>query len=396
MNSKLYLLIAVIVGLVAFSSCSDDDPLPHLTGAEDTFAIFALGNSGISGSAYFSERSDGATVVKLIVKGTSSGNTHPAHIHIGNGTTNGDIAISLTPVDGATGESETVITETNAGTAITYQELIDFDGYINIHKSEAELDQIVAYGDIGPNELTGDAEFYVLKPTDEQNDTDSAIVSFKERVNGETLVEVKFIGSTAVAHPMHIHHNTAAMGGGIAISLKPVEGAWTRSNISQLDDGTAISFDELINFDGYINIHESAANLSNVIMQGDIGRNEFTGNREIYDLHEQNSSGIAGKATFLERQDGTTLVWVSLAGTATGSSHPNHIHENSATAGGGIAITLNPVANGTGKTEVDALDNGTAITYDELLNYNGHINVHLASDALNVVVARGDIGSNAN
>ena len=45
-------------------------------------------------------------------------------------------------------------------------------------------------------------------------------------------------------------------------------------------------------------------------------------------------------------------------------------------------------------TQVEALDNGTAITYDEILTFDGYINVHLSATQLSTIVAQGNIGSN--
>ena len=76
--------------------------------------------------------------------------------------------------------------------------------------------------------------------------------------------------------------------------------------------------------------------------------------------------------------------------------HPAHIHQNDAVTGGGIAFSFNIVDGDTGMsiTQVEALDNGVAITYDEILTYNGYINVHLSASQLGTIVAQGNIGSN--
>ena len=91
------------------------------------------------------------------------------------------------------------------------------------------------------------------------------------------------------------------------------------------------------------------------------------------------------------------MITISLIGTTAGGDHPAHIHANSATQGGGIVLDLKNVSGATGKsvTSVNALNNGTAITYDELLTYNGYVNVHLSAAALATLIAQGNIGSNA-
>ena len=152
----------------------------------------------------------------------------------------------------------------------------------------------------------------------------------------------------------------------------------------------------MTDYNGYINVHLSAEDLATIVAQGDIGQNALTGNEVSYDLATKNVEGISGTAVFAERNNGTTLVTIMLTGTPDGGSHPAHIHENDAATGGGIAVSLTPVNGTTGmsRSQVAALDNGTAITYTELLSYNGYINVHLSMDNLATIVAQGNIGSN--
>ena len=82
----------------------------------------------------------------LVTSDTGGGGEHPAHIHMGSiEDAPGAIAITFTPVNGATGMSMTNVSMTDGsadaeGEAITYTELLAYDGYINVHKSAEELD----------------------------------------------------------------------------------------------------------------------------------------------------------------------------------------------------------------------------------------------------------------
>ncbi len=74
-----------------------------------------------------------------------------------------------------------------------------------------------------------------------------------------------------------------------------------------------------------------------------------------------------------------------------------------AEAPGGIAITLNSVMGATGMslTNISAFDaaegqDAEAVTFDTLTSYDGYINVHLSAEELRVLVAQGNIGSNAS
>ena len=200
-------------------------------------------------------------------------------------------------------------------------------------------------------------------------------------------------------HPGHIHVNTAAEGGGIAFTFNPVNGdtGISKTNVSTMDDGSAFIYENVLTYDGYINIHLSATELSTLVAQGDIGQNELTGETISYDLNERDVAGINGTIEFAERVNQTTLVTINLTGTPAGGSHPAHIHENDVATTGNIIVGLNPVIGDTGisKTQVAALVGGAAVTYSELLTINAHVNGHFSDADLATIVVQGNIGSNA-
>ena len=125
-------------------------------------------------------------------------------------------------------------------------------------------------------------------------------------------------------HPAHIHFNTAAEGGSIALTLGPVDGNTGTSSvtITALDDGTAISYDELLSFDGYINVHLSAEELETIVAQGDIGQNALTGVSKMYTLNEKVVPSIDGTVTFYERENGEALSVIELMNTPAEGVHP--------------------------------------------------------------------------
>jgi hypothetical protein len=86
----------------------------------------------------------------------------------------------------------------------------------------------------------------------------------------------------SVSHPAHIHNGTATEGGSIEYYLAPIDGSDTASRSSKI---VSEPYDTLTGFDGYINIHESVANLGNVVSQGNIGAN--AGLTSIADAREQ-------------------------------------------------------------------------------------------------------------
>jgi len=375
-----------------------DIGINELTGDAVIYPLMERAVPGIMGEAIFEKRKSGETLVTLSLEGTPEGGEHPAHIHNNTAVEGGGIAISLTPVNGTTGMSVTNVATTDEGIAITYEELLAYNGYINVHLSAADLATIVAQGDIGQNALTGESVTYTLDSL--AIPTISGEATFSQRNNGTTLVEIMLEGTPEGGeHPAHIHVNSAAEGGGIAISLTSVDGTtgMSRTQVAAFDDGTPITYEGLLDYDGYINVHLSAADLATIVAQGDIGANALTGESVTYALNDVDMSGVSGTATFSQRKDGTSLVSLVLTGTPDGGNHPAHIHYNSAEEGGGIAISLTNVDGTTGlsKTSVSRTDNNIDISYAELIEFDGYINVHLSPDDLATIVAQGDIGANA-
>jgi len=397
---RIWLLMALItVGTLVGCDGDEDEMEITPTSNSKVYILNEASDLPISGDVTFTELSDGSIEATIALTGTPDGGMHPAHIHANTAAEGGDIIVSFNDVDGTTGMSTTIITSLDDGAALTYEELLTIDGYVNVHLSADELGTIVAQGDIGQNELTGTTKVYNL----DEKDVDgiSGTVTFSERINGEALAEIALMNTIADAtHPAHIHNNTAAEGGGIAVSFNPVDGTtgMSATNIAALDDGTAITFTEILDFDGYVNVHLGPGDeLETIVAQGDIGQNELTGTTKVYNLDEKDVDGISGTVTFSERINGEALAEIALMNTIADATHPAHIHNNSAAEGGGIAVSFKPVDGTTGMsaTNIAALDDGTAITYIEILDFDGYVNVHLGSgDQLETIVAQGNIGLN--
>jgi hypothetical protein len=173
------------------------------------------------------------------------------------------------------------------------------------------------------------------------------------------------------------------------------------------------SYDELATFDGYVNIHESVANLGTVVSQGNIGANaqgspatslDLVDNPETatYDLAANENGGdvapdgIPGRVEFVELTSNETFVQVTLdtGNGATGASvsHPAHIHNNSASEGGSIEYYLSPVDGSDAQAR-----SGKIVEEDfaTLAGFNGYVNVHESVANLGAVVSQGNVGSNA-
>ncbi len=114
-----------------------------------------------------------------------------------------------------------------------------------------------------------------------------------------------------------------------------------------------------------------------------------------FSLNPVNNSGVSGTVTISEKANGNATVGIKLNGSTT-RVHPAFIYYGNDTQDTEIALTLNECECETSITEVTQLDNGTKITYQGLKAFNGHVKIHLSPEDLETVVAKGNIGVNAN
>ncbi len=274
---KTFLKVSAVItllGLVA-AGCKDDDDTvsPSLTGESKTYTLSAVSNPNITGTVTFAERSDDATVITIELNGTTSGNTHVAHIHENTAAQTGGIILDLNSINGASGRSETVVTKLNDGTDISYNELLALNGYVNVHLSQADLATIIAQGDIGENELTTSTTSYSLSEANDSGITGTVRVT--RRLNGTSLINVDLVGaSTAGNYPIAIYDGSIETPGEAAITLNNYNGATGTSatSVNNLNNNTAISYDQLRAFNGHVRVGTSAIDPTTVA-QGNIGSN---------------------------------------------------------------------------------------------------------------------------
>ena len=273
------LVKAFVLGVsLIFMSCNDNDDAMQPVGqqfpaATTSFDLSAVSDTSISGTAKFTENEDNSITVEIQLIGTIAG-MHPAHIHYNTAVEGGNIALTFQPIDGSTGLSTTTFSTLDDGSPITYAEAVNFDGYINVHLSSEDLETLVAQGDIGENDLTGDVKVFELGEKDVEGIMGTA--TFEERVNGEALATIVLENTPdGGLHPAHIHMNSAAEGGEIAFTFNSVVGVTgiSKTNVSSLDGGEMFGYAEVMDYDGYINVHLSAEELGVIVAQGNIGSN---------------------------------------------------------------------------------------------------------------------------
>ena len=161
----LSLITLMLIFIVAGCDLNDADAIAEdeFTGVSESYELQELDGSGISGNLTLEERTDGTAQASFQLNGTESGASYPAHIHENTVVEGGEPTIPLESVDGKTGSSEITISDQN-GTPMTYNELLDYDGHVNVHNGDNE---VVAQGDLGGNQLTGESFTYNLDEVDE-------------------------------------------------------------------------------------------------------------------------------------------------------------------------------------------------------------------------------------
>ena len=262
------MMLTVIVLLIPNSGCKkdeDSDPIPPRT---STYNLVVKDVLGITGKATFTETSATVANIGIVLTGAPSG-THPAELRMGSTVDGGIVVVNLNPVD-ATGKSSTDIS------TMTYSQLIVYDGFIKVIKSSSEPDVILAQGDIGGNVITTINKTYTLDTIGSYGVSGTAL--FEKRVNGNTLLTITLAGTIAgESYPATINLGSIqSVGGGpIVKTLNNVDGTSGKgyTNILKLDSGTAITYDNWLVYDGYINIYQNTINLGTIICHGNIGSN---------------------------------------------------------------------------------------------------------------------------
>ncbi|MCM4173788.1 hypothetical protein DHD32_20135 [Arenibacter sp. TNZ] len=118
---------------------------------------------------------------------------------------------------------------------------------------------------------------------------------------------------------------------------------------------------------------------------------------KVYTLSPVSNSKISGKVTFKKNEDGSTTILLEINGSST-DIHPAFIYLNNLETGGQVAITLAPIDCDceSSSTVITTLDDGTPITYEQLLKFDGHIKIHQNEDHLEIIITQGNIGANSN
>ena len=108
---------------------------------------------------------------------------------------------------------------------------------------------------------------------DISNSNISGIATFTQEDNGSTHVLIELEGAFTSENPAFIRFNSASEGGSVAITLKACECAISNTTITQLDNGSPITYEGLIKLNGHITIHTGVGPQAPIAAVADIGSN---------------------------------------------------------------------------------------------------------------------------
>ena len=126
---------------------------------------------------------------------------------------------------------------------------------------------------------------------------------------------------------------------------------------------------------------------------------ELTGRKIVYPLTSGSTYDLEGEIQFLEKNDGSLRVIITMTPTELAVHHPAHLHYGPYATGAEMAAMLMPVDGTTGKstTELSHLADGSIFRFDDLLKFNGHLKIHGDEGAnKDLILAFAQLGISSN
>src|SRR5690606_25855138 len=142
MRKKFPLLYLFMLSIV-LAGCSNDSPenTDEITPNSVTYQLNSVAKPEVSGKITFKKIDDATTEVTLQLNGSST-DINIGHFHLNNALQGAPVAIPLNKIECDCENSITIVTKLDNGQAISYEELVNFNGYVDIHRSESEMDVI--------------------------------------------------------------------------------------------------------------------------------------------------------------------------------------------------------------------------------------------------------------
>lgn len=275
---KLFKIICFISAALFLNSCQiekieDDKDVKTVTptGRTTNYSILNTDLSVITGTLRFIENDNNSTTVVVILKNNTPSINNVLFLRTQTANIGGKLMKVLNPVDGNTGISTTVVSELVGNEKITYEDFLEFDGHITIGDSSESSGNVLAYVDLGPNQLTGNEITYnLLAPNTGEF---MANATFKERKNHTTAIRIDLIEyEEGISYPTILLNPESES----LIRLSDVQGKFKGNGFSELKEinGNVATYNDLLNIDAILEIYFiNELGDYEVIARGGIGSN---------------------------------------------------------------------------------------------------------------------------
>jgi hypothetical protein len=147
---------SVILFVFLYSCDKNDDDTTNNTMRSQDYSLVAVDSSGITGKVTISENFDKSFNVLVKLDNSVKDTVHVMHIHNGSIASPGSIAIPLTPITGTGGAVQantanitSVVFPDSSVHSFTYDSILNFKGYLNVHYSSFKIDSLISQGNIG-------------------------------------------------------------------------------------------------------------------------------------------------------------------------------------------------------------------------------------------------------
>ncbi len=254
--------------LFLFISCKADEEnllhgnFPELTGEQKEYTLRPLWSLSSIGKALFLETENNTTVLSIKLSGISPG-TYQVLIYEGPRSEQGDLLVEVGMLETDKGVFEAEIKNDINNNTITYDQLLNLDGHLEI--TDLNLSFSI-FTDLGINELTGKfTSFPLISPEGEET---GGTVEVHERISGESLIRTKYDSDLSNEHHS-VRFYAGAYGNdkNLLKVLNPIDPQYgfSDSHIGRLNTGDPLSYEKLILYDGHVKIHLSNSALSIIL-----------------------------------------------------------------------------------------------------------------------------------
>lgn len=205
-----------------------------------------------------------------------------------------------------------------------------------------------------------------------------------------------------VSHPAHIHNGDCSAPGDVVYPLTNLAG---ETGVSTSASTVETTIDDLLAAPHSLVFHESADNIGNYLVCGDITGTAEADGTLIVGLGALGENSSAGVAYLSANAAGgvDVIAYLSEDATATGmampaatDAHPSHIHNGDCTAPADVVFPLNdvvPTASGVDEQSLAVETGFTPVetTLEDLTATPHSIVAHLSSDEIGTYLVCGDI-----